>query len=136
MSFDVNAANKIFANPDIVNEIKAHLSSDQDLVNIFTKAGCTITAEDAQDLRNYLMGLNKLSEDQLEVSGGKMNIENGVHDVFKGAGQIIGSTARGIGSIAVGTGKGVGKTVWGLVQIPASLVRDIGKGMYDGITNK
>ena len=166
MSFDIEKVNNLLQQDGFTNKLKRDLSNEG-IVKTFGDVGVSITTEDAQDFKKRAMQyynkyskehngpVEELSDNQLNVSGGKISVEKGVHDVFKGAGTVIrstakgvgtvmGSTARGVGTVvggvakgvadaAVGTGKGVGRSIWGIVQIPGSLAIDIGKGIYDGI---
>ena len=156
MSFDIEKVNNLLQQDGFTNKLKRDLS-DEGIVKTFGDVGVSITTGDAQDFKDHAMQyyheyskkhyngpVEKLSDNQLNVSGGKISVEKGVHDVFKGAGTVIGSTARGVGTVvggvakgvadaAVGTGKGVSRSIWGIVQIPGGLAIDIGKGIYDGI---
>ena len=132
MSFNVEKVNNLLASQDFASKLKEDLS-DEGIVKAFSSEGISLTKEDAQGFKQTIASLNKLSDDQLNISGGKMGIEKGVHDVFEGVGHVIGGVGKGIAKVTVETGKGIGKSVWGVVQIPASLVRDVGKGIYNGV---
>lgn len=143
MSFDVEKVNSLLKKDNFVNKLKADLS-DEGIVKTFGSEGISLTKEDAIEFKQTISTKYELEEDNLNVSGGKMGIEQGVHDTFEGVGTVIGGfvkgakdvavgTAKGVKDVAVGTAKGVGKSAWGLIQIPGSVVRDIGVGVYSGI---
>ncbi len=132
MSFDIEKINDLLKKDDFVNKLKADLS-DEGIVKTFGNEGVSLTKEDAIEFKQIIAKKYELAEDQLNVSGGKMGIEKGVHDTFEGVGTVVGSFVKGAKDVVVGTAKGVGKSAWGLIQIPGSIVRDVGRGVYCGI---
>lgn len=125
MNFDVEKINGLLQKEDFINKLKADFS-DKGIVNTFGIEGIKLTEQDAQEFKQTVIDLSRVPEDALNVSGGtnesKIGIEKGIHDACEGVGNIVG-----------GVVKGIGKVGWGVVQIPSSLVRDVGKGVYDGL---
>ena len=132
MSFDVEKVNGLLKKDDFVSKLKADLS-EEGIIKTFGSKEISLTKEEALGFKQTLAERYKLSDEQLNVSGGKIGIEHGVHDVFEGVGHVIGGVGKGVASVVVGTGKGIGKAAWGVVQMPVSLVRDVGKGIYEGV---
>ncbi len=154
MGFDVEKVNGLLASQDFVSKLKADLS-DEGIVKTFGNEGISLTKEDAQGFKQHISRLYKLSDEQLNVSGGKISIEKGIHDVFSGVGHVVGGAAKGVGTVAggiakgVGTvaggavkgvgkvakgiGYGVGNVTWGAIEVVGSAVQSLGKGIYDGV---
>lgn len=134
--FDVEKVNALMREEGFVEKLKSILSdsgSNEEIIKLFGENGVKLENSDVEDFKATLSSISELSEEELNVAGGKIGVEDSFKNIGQGVGNVVGSAIKGVATVVKGTAVGVGRTAWGVVEIPVSLVYDVGKGLYKGV---
>lgn len=85
MGIDIQKVNSLLKSENFVEKLISNLSNEG-IIKIFGDEVIKLEIKDAQDFKKVISGLYEISDDSINVSGGKISFEIGTKDIGKGIG--------------------------------------------------